>query len=60
MVSFDQIFSMYVLRWFPRIIAVWIPFPLDEVLYLALTPKHAVIENGLDLVLLFSIDQVGM
>jgi len=37
---------------------MWVSFPLDEVLYLTLTPKHAVIENGLDLVFLFSIDQV--
>jgi len=27
-------------------------------LYLALTPKHAVVENGLDLVFFFSINQI--
>jgi len=38
---------------------VWVSFPLDEVLYLAPTPEHAVIEDGLDLVFFFSINQVG-
>jgi len=37
---------------------VGIPFPLDEVLYLTPTPKHAVIENSLDLVFFFSINQI--
>jgi len=37
---------------------VWVSFPLDEVLFLTPAPKHAVIENGLDLVFFFSINQI--
>ena len=58
MVFLYQIIRVYVLGGFPRIIRRWIALPFDQILQPALTPVMSVIDNGLDLVFLFTLNQV--
>jgi len=58
MVFLYQIIRVYVLGGFPRIIRRWIALPFDQILQLTPTPITSVIDDGLDLILLFILDQI--
>jgi hypothetical protein len=45
--------------WFPRVVCVWISLPFEEVLQGFCSPVETVINNGLDLILVFTLDQFG-
>jgi hypothetical protein len=49
---------MYVRRRLPRIVTVWVAFPLDQVLKLTLTPSVSVIDDGFHLVFLLTLDEI--
>src|SRR5712672_367694 len=53
-----QVIRVYVLGGLPCIVRRWIALPFDQILQLALTPMTSVVDNGLDLVLLFALDQI--
>jgi hypothetical protein len=48
---------MYLVSWFPHVVCVWVSLPFEEVLQGLLPSVEAVINNGLDFVLVFSLDQ---
>jgi len=55
----DEVRSMYVCDWFPRIIAVRISCPFYEVLKLVPTPMQTMIDDCFYFEFFFSFDQVG-
>jgi hypothetical protein len=58
-VLFDQCGGVYLGGRFPRVVCVWISLPLEEVLQALPFPVEAVINDGLDFVLVFTLDQFG-
>ena len=54
----DQLWSEYISLMFPGIVSRGISFPLDKVLEISPLPEIAMIDDGLDFVLLFSINDV--
>jgi len=58
MISLYQVIRVYVLGGFPCIVRRWVTFPFDQILQLAPTPVTSVVDNGLDLILLFIFDQI--
>jgi hypothetical protein len=44
---------------FPGVVCVWVSFPFEEILQGLLPAVEAVINNGLDFVLVFALDQFG-
>jgi hypothetical protein len=50
---------MYLVGWFPRVVCVWVSLPLEEVLQGLCLPVETVINDGLDFVLVFTLDQFG-
>jgi hypothetical protein len=50
---------MHLSCWFPRVVRMWVSLPLEEILQGFLSPVEAVINDGLDLILVFSLDQFG-
>ena len=50
---------MHLVGWFPRVVCMWVPFPFEEILQGLLSPVEAVINDGLDFVLVFPLDQFG-
>ena len=53
---FEKIRCMQVLVINPRVVGVWVAFPMDEVLKFTSSSVTSGIQNVLDLVLLFTID----
>ncbi len=51
-----QLWCLHIVNWFPGVIALQVPFPLDEVLEFALSVLMGL--NGLNLVLYFAFDHV--
>jgi hypothetical protein len=49
---------VHVCRRLPRIVAVWVTFPLNQVLKLALTPGVSVIDDGFYLVFFLTLDEI--
>jgi hypothetical protein len=49
---------VYVRRRLPRVVTVWVAFPLDQVLKLTLTPSVSVIDDGFHLVFLLTLDEI--
>ena len=45
--------------WFPCVVRMQVSFPFEEILQGFLSPVETVINNGLDLVLVFSLNQFG-
>ena len=43
--------------WFPHVVRMWVPLPFEEVLQGLSSPIETVINNGLDFVLVFPLDQ---
>ena len=58
MVLLNQLRSEYVSLMFPGVVSGGIPLPFDEVLEVSPFPKVTMIDDGLDFVLLFSINDV--
>ena len=50
MVCLDQGLGVHMFYRFPRIVTVWVPLPLDQVLESAPLPKEAMIYDGFDFV----------
>jgi hypothetical protein len=48
---------VYLTGWFPRVVCVWVSLPFEEILQGLRLPVEAVINNGLDFVLVFTLDQ---
>jgi len=57
-VSFYQVWCMGVCCGFPCVIAIRIPFPMDQILQGSIAPKISMIMNPLHFVLFLVIDQV--
>jgi hypothetical protein len=58
-VRLDQCRGVYLVGWFPGVVCVWIPLPFEEILQGLCLSIEAVINNGLDFVLVFTLDQLG-
>jgi hypothetical protein len=59
MIVFDQLVSMDAIPGFPRIVAVGIAFPLQEIFQLPLSPFESVINDGFYFIFVLSSDQFG-
>ena len=53
--SFDQLQGEHLIGEFPGVVRFRIPLPLDQVLEFAPSAVEAMVSNGLDFILLFSI-----
>ena len=51
----DQFRSEHLVEGFPGVVRFWIPLPFDQILEFAPSTMEAMVSNGLDFVLLFSI-----
>jgi hypothetical protein len=59
MVLFNQCGGVYLGGRFPRVVRVWVSLPFEEILQ-GLPPSiETVINDGLDFVLVFTLDQFG-
>ena len=52
---FDQLWSEHLIGGFPGVVRFWVPLPLDQVLEFAPLAMEAMVSNGLDFILFFSI-----
>jgi hypothetical protein len=59
MILFDQCRSVYLGGRFPCVVCVWVSLPFEEVLQGLQFSVEAVINDGLDFVLVFTLDQFG-
>jgi hypothetical protein len=50
---------MHLVGWFPRVVRVWVSLPFKEILQGLLSSVEVVINDGLDFVLVFPLDQFG-
>ena len=50
---------MHLVGWFPCVVCMWVPFPFEEILQGLPLPIEMVINNGLDFVFVFPLDQFG-
>jgi hypothetical protein len=50
---------VYLVGWFPGVVCVWVSLPFEEVLQGLRLPVEVVINDGLDFVLMFALDQFG-
>ena len=51
----DQFWGEHLIEGFPGVVCFWVIIPFDQVLELAPSAMEAMVSNGLDFVLLFSI-----
>ena len=58
MILTDQLFGEHITAIFPGVIRLRVSLPLDQILERSLSPKMSMISNGLDFILLFSVDDV--
>ena len=58
MIPLYQVLRVYILGGFPCIVRQWVALPLDQILQLALMPMTLVVDDGLDLILLFIFNQI--
>ena len=58
MIKFGQVRSMYLISWFPCVVAFGVFLPFDEVLKPSRLSIKMVINDALHLVFLFSVDKV--
>jgi hypothetical protein len=57
MIGHYQSWHVDLISWLPCVVAIWVPFPFDEVLKTPLAAIKTVINDGLDLVFLSIFDQ---
>jgi hypothetical protein len=50
---------VYLVGWFPRVVCIRVSLPFEEILQGFSSPVEAVINDSLDLVLVFAFDQLG-
>jgi hypothetical protein len=50
---------VYLAGWFPRVVCIRVSLPFEEILQGFSSPVEAVIDDSLDLVLVFAFDQLG-
>jgi hypothetical protein len=55
----DQCRGVYLGGRFPCVVCVWISLPFEEILQGLPLPVEAVINDGLDFILVFTLDQFG-
>jgi hypothetical protein len=58
-ILFDQCGGVYLEGRFPCVVCVWVSLPLEEILQGLPLPVETVINDGLDFVLVFTLDQFG-
>jgi hypothetical protein len=58
-VFFNQCGGVYLGGWFPCVVCVWVSLPFEEILQGLPFPVETVINDGLDFVLVFTLDQFG-
>jgi hypothetical protein len=58
-VFFDQCGGVYLGGRFPCVVRVWVSLPFEEILQGLPPPVEMVINDGLDFVLVFTLDQFG-
>jgi hypothetical protein len=58
-VLFDQCGGVYLGGRFPCVVCVWVSLPFEEILQGLPPPVETVINDGLDFVLVFALDQFG-
>ena len=58
MIEFNQVWGVYLISWFPCVVALSVSFPFDEVLEPLRSPVMTVIDDALHFVFLFSVDKV--
>ena len=51
----DQVWSEHLIGEFPGIVRFWVPLPFDQILEFVPSTMEAMVSNGLDFILLFSI-----
>jgi hypothetical protein len=59
MIQLDQRGGVHLSCWFPHVVCMWVSLPFEEILQGPLSSVEAVINDGLDLVLVFPLDQFG-
>jgi hypothetical protein len=57
-VGFEQIWGVDLRDWFPSIVALWVPFPFDEVLKGSGPSMTSVADDALDFIFFFAINQI--
>jgi hypothetical protein len=50
---------VYLIGWLPRVVCVWVSLPFEEVLQGLCLSIEVVINNGLNFILVFTLDQFG-
>ena len=58
MILTDQLFGEHITVVFPGVVGLGISLPLDQVLEYSPSPESSMISDGLDLIFLFSVDDV--
>ena len=58
MIKFDQVGGVYLISWFPCVVAFRVSLPFDEVLEPSSLPVMTVIDNTLHFIFFFSVDKV--
>ena len=58
MIKFDEFGGVYLISWFPGIIAFGVSFPFDEILKSSGPAMTSVVNNLLHFIFFFSINQV--
>jgi hypothetical protein len=59
MILLDQCGGVYLGGRFPCVVCVWVSFPFEEILQGFPLPVETVINDGLDFVLVLTLDQFG-
>jgi hypothetical protein len=59
MILLDQLLGVDAIPRLPRVVAVGVSFPFEEILQLSLSSFEPVIDNSLHLVFVFASDQFG-
>src|SRR5260370_8772052 len=57
-IGLNEFWGVDLISWFPGVIGFWIPLPFDQVLEGSRLPRVSVINDLLDLVFFFSLDEV--
>ena len=57
-IGFSELRSVNLVSWFPGIVRLWIPFPLDKILESSSPTGVSMIDHLLHLVFFFSFDKV--
>ena len=56
MIEFGEFWGVYLISWFPCVVAFRVPFPFDEILESSSPTMTSVVNDMLHFILLFTID----